>query len=89
MPGQTNRRLNSKDLKDARAAVGRASRQVTLHPNDAERKSALTEAQREYNMIVAEHFIQQVIESAPPLTSAQRTTLAAMLVPPARRKVQR
>lgn len=73
--------LTSKELKDARAAVGRAQRQVNLHPDDPECRKALLRAKQEYKELHTEHFLREVVSSAPPLTSEQRTRLAALLVP--------
>jgi hypothetical protein len=57
-----------------------------MYPGDVAKQREWIRAKRHYNTLVAEDFVEQIVNSAPPLTSEARTRLAALLAPPARRR---
>jgi hypothetical protein len=67
-----------KALMDGRASLARAERKAKRSGDPADRESAQA-TRAEYAALKLAEFITRVVESAPPLTNAQRDRLALLL----------
>lgn len=66
------------ERRTARAHLGAAEAEARRNPSPAN-QSRVAELRQNYKVLRLEDYIREVVDSAPPLTEAQRARIAALL----------
>ncbi len=66
---------------ELRAAIGRASRTASKHPNDPQRRAQADLLRRDYYAARLAKYVAEVVEIAPALTGEQRDAIIGLLNP--------
>lgn len=65
--------------RQARARLASNAARAARRPDDLDAQQAVADARRDYRATALEEYIERTIAQAPPLTTEQRSRLAAIL----------